>query len=65
MKLFNYKILKAFSKTHPDAEVPLNRWAQLIEEAQVAVVVFFAGQVHLRFVGTHEEYDKIKNIKEI
>lgn len=31
----------------------------------IAVVVFFAGQLHVRFVGTHAEYDKIKNIKEI
>ena len=31
----------------------------------VAVVVFFAGDMHLRFVGTHAEYDRIKDIKSI
>ncbi|MBQ3957715.1 MAG: type II toxin-antitoxin system HigB family toxin [Bacteroidaceae bacterium] len=31
----------------------------------VAVVVFFSGDMHLRFVGTHAEYDRIKDIKSI
>lgn len=31
----------------------------------VVLVVFFAGTVAIRFVGTHGEYDKIKDIKNI
>ena len=31
----------------------------------VVVVVFFAGTVAIRFIGTHKEYDKIKDIKTI
>ena len=31
----------------------------------VTIVVFFQGFLHIRFVGTHAEYDKIKDIKNI
>jgi mRNA interferase HigB len=31
----------------------------------VAVVIFINKKVFMRFVGTHEEYDKIKDIKNI
>ncbi len=31
----------------------------------VVVIVFFAGTVAIRFIGTHKEYDKIKDIKTI
>lgn len=31
----------------------------------VVMVVFFAGTAAIRFVGTHSEYDKIKDIKNI
>ena len=31
----------------------------------VAVVLFINQKVYMRFVGTHEEYDKIKDIKNI
>ena len=31
----------------------------------VAVVLFINKKVYMRFVGTHEEYDKIKDIKNI
>lgn len=31
----------------------------------VVVVVFFAGTAAIRFIGTHKEYDKIKDIKTI
>ncbi len=29
------------------------------------MIVFFAGTAAIRFVGTHHEYDKIKDIKNI
>lgn len=31
----------------------------------VVMIVFFAGTAAIRFIGTHSEYDKIKNIKDI
>ena len=31
----------------------------------VVLVVLFSGTVAIRFIGTHSEYDKIKNIKMI
>ena len=31
----------------------------------VVLVLFTAGRVYIRFVGTHVEYDKIKDIKNI
>lgn len=31
----------------------------------VVMIVFFAGTAEIRFVGTHKEYDKIKDIKNI
>lgn len=98
MKLLKYKLLKDFYKKHPDAESPLNRWAEYVESCDwkthadlkdafpsadyvgndryvfnisgnkyrlVTVVVFFNGMLQVRFVGTHAEYDKIKNIKNI
>jgi len=31
----------------------------------VAIVVFFAGVIDIRFIGTHAEYNKLKNIEMI
>lgn len=98
MKLLKYKMLKDFWKKHPDAEDPLQRWAEYIERNEwknhtdpkaafpsadyvgndryvfnisgnkyrlITIVVFYGGFLHVRFVGTHAEYDKIKNIRTI
>ena len=32
---------------------------------KIVLVVFFAGTAAIRFIGTHSEYDKIKDIKNI
>ena len=98
MKLLKYKLLKDFWKSHRDAEAPLIRWAEYVENCNwknhadlketfpsadyvgndrdvfnisgnkyrlITVVVFFNGFLQVRFVGTHAEYDKIKDIKNI
>lgn len=31
----------------------------------IAIVLFINKKVYMRFIGTHEEYDKIKDIKDI
>ncbi len=31
----------------------------------IVLVVFFAGTLAIRFIGTHSEYDKIKDVKTI
>jgi len=31
----------------------------------IAIVVFFAGVIDIRFIGTHAEYSKIKDIEKI
>ncbi|MCR5496757.1 MAG: type II toxin-antitoxin system HigB family toxin [Paludibacteraceae bacterium] len=31
----------------------------------VAIVLFIPGHVYIRFIGTHKEYDEIKDIKNI
>ncbi|MBR3081048.1 MAG: type II toxin-antitoxin system HigB family toxin [Prevotella sp.] len=31
----------------------------------IAIVLFINQKVYMRFVGTHEEYDRIKDIKNI
>ena len=33
MKLLKYKLLKDFWKKHSDAETPLNRWAEFVENS--------------------------------
>ena len=98
MKLLKYKMLKDFWKKHPDAENPLKKWAEYVENCNwkshadlkeafpaadyvgndryvfnisgnkfrlITVVAFFNGFLYVRFIGTHAEYDKIKNIKTI
>jgi mRNA interferase HigB len=35
MKLLKYKMLKDFWKKHPDAEDPLQRWAEYVERKRM------------------------------
>lgn len=98
MKLLRYEMIFNFCKKHPESRKALNRWAEIVENAEwkshndlkgdflsadyvgnnryvfnisgnkfrlVAVVVFFDGRAIIRFIGTHSEYDKIKDIKSI
>lgn len=94
MRIVSHRKLKEFYQTpgREDSEVALERWYQIVEEAQwtsfadiredfgsadsvgnqhyvfnikgnkyrlVVVVKFLMGYVFIRFVGTHEEYDRI------
>ena len=92
MKIFNKDYLEEFVKKHADSKTALNRWIQVIEEANqkthgelkqlfptadyvgnsryifnirgnnyrlVVAIVFIAGVVTIRFIGTHADYDKI------
>lgn len=97
MHLTNTVLFEAFIRKFPDSQTALERWAQIVEQAQwknlnelkndflstdyvgnnryvfnirgnkyrlIVVIVFFAGSVDIRFVGTHKEYDKV-NVKNI
>jgi len=92
MRIFTEKALKEFARLHPDALLPLQIWADIVENSHwtcyadvkqtfnsvdgignqryvfnvkgnayriVAVIKFTIGFVYIRFVGTHQEYDKI------
>ncbi|MBR6187797.1 MAG: type II toxin-antitoxin system HigB family toxin [Prevotella sp.] len=92
MRIFTEKALKEFAALHPDALLPLQIWADIVENSHwtcfadvkqtfntvdgignqryvfdikgntyriVAVIKFTIGFVYIRFVGTHNEYDKI------
>ena len=77
MKILKFKLLKDFARKHPDSTDALMRWADYVGNDRyvfnisgnkfrlVTIVVFFQGFLHIRFVGTHAEYDKIKDIKNI
>ena len=75
-KILKFKLLKAFWKKHPDLKAAFpsadyvgnDRYVFNISGNKfrlVTIVVFFQGFLHIRFVGTHAEYDKIKDIKNI
>lgn len=94
MRIVSHRKLKEFydQPGHQDAKIPLERWYQVVEEANwhsfaemrmyfgavdsvgnqhyvfniagnkyrlVVVVKFVMDYVFIRFVGTHQEYDKI------
>jgi len=92
MKIWDKEIIDEFAEKHADANNALQRWVDIIEEAEwkshaelkanfpsadyvgnnryvfnirgnnyrlVVAVVFIAGMLKVRFVGTHAEYDKI------
>ena len=52
MRVISFAMIREFIAKHADADI-------------VAIVIFINKKVYLRFVGTHEEYDKIKDIKNI
>ena len=45
----------------------LERWKEYFNDYKdkYVLIVFFAGKVAIRFIGTHSEYDNIKDIKNI
>ena len=92
MKILNKELLDKYIHRYADIESALQRWIDIVEEANwkshvdlkcdfpsadyvgkeryvfnirgnnyrmVVVVVFIAGSLTIRFIGTHKEYDKI------
>ena len=68
MKILFPERIEEFSRKHADAKEALERYVFNVKGNNyrtVVLVVFFAGTVAIRFIGTHSEYDKIKDIKNI
>lgn len=66
MKILKFKLLKDFGKSAD--YVGNDRYVFNISGNKfrlITIVVFFQGFLHIRFIGTHAEYDKIKDIKNI
>lgn len=94
MRIVSHKKLQDYYQEHNDAEVPLQRWYQIVEQADwtgindikndfpsadyvgnqhyvfnikgnsyrlIVVIKFMIGCVFIRWIGTHAEYDKIKD----
>ena len=77
MRVVSHRKLKEFYETpgREDSKIALERWYHLALDAEwsdirgnryrlVVVIKFIMGYVFIRFVGSHEEYDKI-NAKEV
>ena len=73
MRIIKLKTLQDFWKKYPDAEKGLRVWYTDIESKnwqhnKYRLIVLFRYKIQLgfvRFIGTHKEYDKIKNIENI
>ena len=54
-----------YAKIYDYEDIKVQIAERFCKETSVTIVVFFQGFLHIRFVGTHAEYDKIKDIKNI
>ena len=64
-----FLILRTFiyfcAKIYDYEDIKVQIAERFCKETSVTIVVFFQGFLHIRFVGTHAEYDKIKDIKNV
>ncbi len=70
MRIFTEQRLKEYIKNNPKSKTALQEWIYVFNikgnDYRLVVIIKFTIQfVYIRFVGTHKEYDKIKNIKNI
>ena len=69
IKAAQWKTPNELKADYPSADFVGNgRWVFNIKGNHyrlITIVVFRYGVIDLRFIGTHDEYNKIKNIKEI